>query len=309
MSVLIAGTVAIDNIRTPDGVMHDELLGGSATFAAIATSFSSPVNLVAVVGEDFPKEHLELFSERKINVDGLQVVEGGKTFRWTGEYHDDMNSRETLETHINVLDDFDPQLPAAAAESTIVVLANMAPADQLKVLSQCSGSTFVIADSMDLWINIAREELDEVLKRIDLLVINDSEAKMFMDTSNVIVAGKKLLEKGPQYVLIKKGEHGALLFGGGDRFFSAGAFPLEKLVDPTGAGDTFLGGLAGSLHQHHQENPDDTIGLDDISRAIIHGTVLASYNCESFSADKLLSLTQADIDARTKAFLTYTQLV
>jgi len=237
------------------------------------------------------------------------MAEGGETFRWTGEYHDDMNSRETLETHINVLDDFNPKLPAAAAESSIVVLANMAPADQLKVLDQCSSDAFVIADSMDLWINIARDELDEVLKRIDVLVINDSEAKMFMDTSNVIVAGKKLLEKGPKYILIKKGEHGALLFSGGDRFFSAGAFPLEKLVDPTGAGDTFLGGLAGFLHQHHQENPSTTINFDDISKAIIHGTVLASYNCESFSADKLLTLTPTDIDDRSKAFLSYTQLI
>ena len=302
MSVLLAGTVAIDNIRTHDGVHHDELLGGSATFAAIAAAFSSPVSLVALVGEDFPQQHIDLFTSRHIDTTGLEIVKGGKTFRWTGEYHEDMNERDTLETHINVLENFNPVLSDTHRASKIVVLANMTPADQLKVLDQVKDPTCVIADSMDLWINIARDDLETLLKRLDIFIINDGEAKMFADTSNLITAGHRLRELGPEHVVIKKGEHGALVFGPDNQFFSTGAYPLHQVVDPTGAGDTFLGGTAG----HLAANTSGEIAFADIARAIVHGTVLASYNCESFSADKLLSLTADDITGRTEEFRRFT---
>lgn len=303
MSVLLAGTIAIDNILTPDGIHHEELLGGSATFAAIAASFSSPVQLVAVVGEDFPREHLDLFGRRRIDTRGLDIVPGGRTFRWTGEYHEDMNSRETLETHINVLENFHPTLVDEYRRSRIVVLANMAPTDQLKVLDQCHEPAFVVADSMDLWINIARDELEMLLRRLDLFVINDAEARQFMETSNLITAGHRLREHGPRNVVIKKGEHGALVFGE-DRFFSAGAYPLHTVIDPTGAGDTFLGGIAG----HLAANAADGIAFGDICRAVVHGTVLASFNCESFSADRLLELSDEEISERTEEFRRFTTL-
>ena len=297
-TTLVAGTVAIDNIRTFEGTHHDDLLGGSATFAAIAAAFSSPVQLVAIVGEDFPKEHLDLFASRNIDTSGLEIVPGGKTFRWTGEYHEDMNDRDTLETHINVLENFNPSLDDHHRDAEIVVLANMTPADQLKVLDQTGNARCVIADSMDLWINIARDDLETLLKRIDVFIINDGEAKQFTETSNLITAGHRLLSHGPKNVVIKKGEHGALVFGPDGEFFSAGAYPLHKVTDPTGAGDTFLGGTAGHLAAH--ATPDIT--FKDICRAVVHGSVLASFNCESFSADRLLAITGADIDGRTDEF-------
>lgn len=303
MSVLIAGTVAIDNIHLADGTRHENLLGGSATFASIAASFTAPVHLVAIVGDDFPDEHRTVFADRGIDTAGLEIVPGGKTFRWTGEYHEDMNSRETLETHINVVSRFAPDLPATVREgSPVAVLANMAPADQLKVLDQLARPRFVVADSMDLWINIARDDLDALLRRLDLFVINDGEARQFAETNNLITAGHRLRELGPANVVIKKGEHGALVFGH-DRFFSTGAYPLHEVIDPTGAGDTFLGGIAGWL----AAEAGPTVGFEDICRAVVHGTVLASFNCESFSARRLLAVTAEEIDRRTEEFRGFTR--
>jgi sugar/nucleoside kinase (ribokinase family) len=306
MSVLVAGTVGIDNIRTADGVHRDGLLGGSATYAAIAASFSSQVHLVAVVGDDFPTAHLERFAARGISTAGLQTVPGGKTFRWTGEYHEDMNSRETLETHINVLTEFAPALGGSQREPAVTVLANMAPADQLKVLAQIDRTGFVVADSMDLWINIARDDLLEVLRRVDLFVVNDSEARMFTDEPNLVTAGRRILEHGPSVVVVKKGEHGALVFGRGGKFHSAAAYPVERLVDPTGAGDAFLGGLAGALAQQQREGGGS--GFAEVCRAVAHGTVLASFNCESFSTDRLSALSAEEVAARAAELRSFSVL-
>ncbi|CAN5145611.1 PfkB family carbohydrate kinase [soil metagenome] len=289
MSVLVAGTVALDSIKTPTD-SRDRVLGGSATYASLAVAHSvngsgTPVFLCGVVGDDFPDAHLQLFRDRAIDTANLDIVPDGKTFFWAGEYFGDLNTRETLETQINVLDQFDPELSAGARSASIVVLANMGPEDQLKVLAQVEAPKFVLADTMDLWINIAREKLGEVLTKLDLLVLNDSEAKMMMDTSNLITAGHRLLELGPKHVAIKKGEHGAILFGP-DRYFTTGAFPLHEVADPTGAGDTFLGGVAGSLAAVGGE-----IAFEDIVRAIVQGTVLASFTCETFSTEALIALT------------------
>ncbi len=304
MSVLVAGTVAIDSIKTPTD-SRDRVLGGSATYASLAVahtvdSDATPIYLSGIVGADFPEEHLALFKDRGIDAANVEIVADGKTFFWAGEYFGDLNSRDTLETQINVLDQFDPDLTADARKAAIVVLANMGPEDQLKVLAQIENPKFVLADTMDLWINIAREKLGEVLTKLDLLVINDSEAKMMMDTSNLITAGHKLLELGPKYVVIKKGEHGALLFSS-RRFFTTGAYPLHSVADPTGAGDTFLGGLAGSLAAIRGE-----ITFEDISRAIVQGTVLASFTCETFSTEALVALTPDAIEARLAEFRSYT---
>lgn len=301
MSVTVAGTIALDSIETPASSRTD-LLGGSAAYAALAASFSSPVHLCSIVGTDFPKQHLDLFHAKGIATDSVQI-EDGKTFRWSGRYFDDMNQRETLSVSIDVLEKFQPKLSPAASQTTVVLLANMSPENQLSVLSQSSPQAFVIADSMDLWINIAKEKLLEVLSKCDLFVINEGEAKQLTGTSNLITAGHRMLALGPKHVVIKKGEHGAMLFGEG-HFFTTTAFPLHEVADPTGAGDTFAGGIAGYLSSLNQ--PKSTITFADLSSAVVSGTVLASFTCEAFSTDSLVNLTQPEIDARRQLFRSYT---
>jgi sugar/nucleoside kinase (ribokinase family) len=301
MSVIVAGTIALDSIETPSAQRAD-LLGGSASYAALAASFSAPVHLCSIVGTDFPQEHLALFHEKGINTDCVQIEEG-KTFRWSGRYFDDMNQRETLSVSIDVLEKFQPKLNDAAKAATVVLLANMSPENQLSVLSQANPKAFVIADSMDLWITIAKEKLLEVLAKSDLFVINEGEAKQLTETNNLITAGHRLLTHGPKQVVIKKGEHGALLFGNG-HFFSTTAFPLQEVADPTGAGDTFAGGIAGYLSALGKTN--DQITFVDVNRAIVQGTVLASFTCEAFSTDRIVSLTAQEMDARRELFRGYT---
>ena len=301
MSVIVAGTIALDSIETPASQQTD-LLGGSASYAALAASFSSPVFLCSIVGTDFPQEHLALFHDKGINTDCVQI-EAGKTFRWSGRYFDDMNQRETLSVSIDVLEKFQPKLNAAASDTTVVLLANMSPENQLSVLEQASPQAFVIADSMDLWINIAKEKLLEVLAKSDLFVINEGEAKQLAGTSNLITAGHRLLAMGPKHVVVKKGEHGAMLFGE-DHFFTTTAFPLHEVADPTGAGDTFAGGIAGYLSQLGK--PKSGITFADLSTAIVSGTVLASFTCEAFSTDALVRLQPAEIAARRDLFRSYT---
>ena len=301
MSVIVAGTIALDSIETPSSKRAD-LLGGSASYAALAASFSSPVHLCSIVGTDFPKPHLGLFHGKKINTDCVQIEEG-KTFRWSGRYFDDMNQRETLSVSIDVLEKFQPKLDEAASKASVVLLANMSPENQLAVLSQANPKAFVIADSMDLWITIAKEKLLEVLAKSDLFVINEGEAKQLTETNNLITAGHRLLTHGPKQVVIKKGEHGALLFGSG-HFFSTTAFPLHEVADPTGAGDTFAGGIAGYLSSLGRSK--DSITFIDVNRAIVQGTVLASFTCEAFSTDRLVALTQDEIDERREQFRSYT---
>ncbi len=295
MSVLVVGSIALDTVKTPVEE-HADLLGGSASYAAVGASFFSPVKLVGIVGEDFPNEHIAYLKGRNIDLGGLQQVPG-KTFRWSGEYMWDMNTRETRSVELNVFEHFTPTLPSAYVESPVVLLANIAPSLQSHVLDQMSRPQFVIADTMDLWINIARGDLEALLQRVDMLILNDSEARQFTQETSLIKAGAKIRTMGPKYVAIKKGEHGCLLFGDGE-FFSCGAYPLEDIHDPTGAGDTFAGGLAGYL----AARGNGSIGFSQLRHAVVFGSVLASFNVEAFSLERLRSLTQMDIEARYQAF-------
>ncbi|HQZ27981.1 MAG: carbohydrate kinase [Verrucomicrobiales bacterium] len=297
MSVLVSGSIAIDNVKTQKA-SQENLLGGSASYAAIAANYFSPVGLVGVVGHDFPAEHLEVFKSREINLEGLEFSEG-ETFRWSGEYMEDMNDRETLAVALNVLESW---LPAVAESqksiTTVNLLANAHPLNQHSVVDQLgTGPGFTIADTMDLWIQISRPELESLLKRIDLLVLNDSEAKLMMDTSNVVAAGHSLRTMGPKYVIIKKGEHGAMLFGENE-FFACPAFPLHDVFDPTGAGDSFIGGFAGYLASLGKSE----YTFSDLTSGIARGTILASFTCESFSTHSLESLTQDVFETRLNAF-------
>ena len=300
MSVLVSGSIAIDNVKTQTAA-KDNLLGGSASYAAIAASFFGPTGMVGVVGHDFPKEHLDLLKSRDINLDSVEFSEG-ETFRWSGEYMEDMNERETLEVALNVLESWEPKVAESqTADTCINLLANAHPANQHAVVDQLRDSPkFTIADTMDLWIQISHPELLSLLKRIDLLVLNDSEAKLLMDTPNLILAGKKMLELGPRYVIIKKGEHGAILFGDDD-YFMCPAFPLEDVFDPTGAGDSFIGGFAGYLASLEK----DQFSFDDLSNAIARGTIMASFTCESFSTHKLQDLTKEEFEGRLSRYRDY----
>jgi sugar/nucleoside kinase (ribokinase family) len=310
--ILIGGSIAIDHIKTPTAEGKN-LLGGSASFTGFAASyFTSPIHLVGIIGKDFPQEHLDLFASRNISTAGLERSEGD-TFSWTGSYHENMNTRDTLAVAVNVLEDWTPKVPAEAASAPIVVLANMHPLNQLQMMDQLTAEKpFIAADTMDLWITIANDDLHKVLRRIDLLVINESEAREFCETSNLIVAGQRLLEKGPRHVIIKLGEFGAILFSNeqhlpnpplpgshlpslpGVAIFRCAAFPLTEVADPTGAGDSFLGALAG----HLASTGKTEFSFDDLRRAIAYGSVVASFTCEAFSANRLAHLTRSEIDSR-----------
>ena len=295
MSVLVVGSIALDTVKTP-AAEHADLLGGSASYAAVGASFFTPVKLVGVVGDDFPGEHIEFLKQRKIDLEGLQRLPG-KTFRWSGEYMLDMNTRETRSVELNVFEHFSPQLPSSYNDSPVVLLANIAPSLQGHVLDQMSRPQFTIADTMDLWINIARNDLEALLKRVDMLILNDGEARLFTGENNLIKAGQIIRAMGPRYVAIKKGEHGCLLFGDNE-FFSCAAFPLETIHDPTGAGDTFAGGLAG----HLAANVRGAVSFADLRHAVVYGSVLASFNVEAFSLERLRSLKPAEITNRYESF-------
>ena len=295
MSVLVVGSIAIDSIKT-QLEEHRELLGGSASYASIGASFFTPVKLVGIVGSDFPREYIELFEERGINVDGVQVAEG-KTFRWSGEYEWDMNRRKTLSVELNVFENFTPKLPDSYKATPIILLGNISPVLQNHVLDQLEDPRFVVADTMDLWITTTRPALLDLLKRVDLLVLNDSEARQLTEETSLIKAGRNILRLGPKYVAIKKGEHGCLLLNH-DRFFSCGAFPLEDIRDPTGAGDTFAGGFAGYLASLQKK----AFEFADLKKAVVYGSLLASFCVESFSLDRIKSLSKKEIDDRYKLF-------
>jgi cytidine kinase len=302
MSLLIAGTVAIDNIITPQN-RQNGLLGGSAAYAALAASlFTKDVHLAGVVGHDFPPAYLDLLKSKGISFDSLERSQG-ESFTWTGEYHEDMNQRDTLKVGINVLENWQPKLSAQAASSRFVVLGNMSPDNQLQVLEQCTGVEFVSADTMDLWINIANERLHDVLKRLHLLVINDGEAKQFAETTNLVEAGRRLQEKGPRYVVVKRGEHGSFLFGNGvEEFFACSAYPLSSVFDPTGAGDSFLGGMVGWLSGAGKSKPN----FADLKNAVAHGSVTASFTCEAFSTQRLEKVTPDEVKGRLEQLRAFT---
>ncbi len=301
MSVLIVGSIALDTVKTPVEE-HADLLGGSASYAALGASFFSPVKLVGVVGDDFPTTEFEFWKAHGINAEGVQRAKG-KTFRWSGEYAWDLNTRETKSVALNVFEHFQPKLPDSFRETEFVLLANIAPGLQAHVLDQMKRPRFVTADTMDLWIETARPELDALLSRVSLLVLNDSEARQMTGETSLIKAGRLIRKSGPRFVVIKKGEHGALLFGDDD-FFSCGAYPLEDIHDPTGAGDTFAGGVAGYL----AGTVKGEVGFNDLRKAIIYGSVLASFNVEKFSLERLRSLTKDEIADRYQMFKLMSQI-
>jgi len=289
MSLLVVGSVAFDSIETPHGNVDDALGGSASFFSVVASNFIKP-RLVGVVGEDFPQEHKDLFEKKGIDISGL-VTEKGKTFRWKGRYHKDMNIRDTLEVHLNVFGTFNPILPDHFKDSKFVFLANSSPIVQAKVLDQVTKPELVLADTMDLWINIQKKELLELLPRIDGLLLNDSEAMLLTGESNLVRAGHATRKLGPKFVILKKGEHGAMLFSEAG-VFVVPAFPTEKVIDPTGAGDSFAGGVMGSLASDNDKFPGS------LRRAMGYGTVVASLTVEGFGLDKLNSVTRKDIDQR-----------
>ena len=294
MSIIIGGTIAIDNVSTPSAEAEN-LLGGSAAYASLAASyFSKPAHLLGVVGHDYPEQHLKMLEKHGVTLTGVARSEG-ESFTWTGEYHENMNDRTTHRVGLNVLENWQVEIPSEIADSRIVVPANMSPDNQIQMMDQCTAEgKFVIADTMDLWIEIARDRLGDVMKRIDLLVINEGEAREYAGTSNLILAGEKLLEKGPQYVVIKLGEFGAILFGPDNSIFRFHAWPLREIVDPTGAGDTFLGAMAGYL----ASLGGTQFTFEQIRDSILRGSILASFTCEDFSTRRLETVTDEEFEHR-----------
>jgi len=290
--ILVVGSVALDSVKTPFGETK-EALGGSATYASYAASFFTGVRMVGVVGEDFPSEHIDLLRDRGVQVEGLQIAKG-KTFRWAGSYEYDLNEAHTLTTDLNVFETFRPQIPTPYKKSDYVFLANIDPELQLSVLDQVEQPKLVACDTMNLWIKIKPEQLKKVIQRVDFMFINEGEARMFANTASLVKAGRILQSWGPKYVVIKKGEHGALLFGN-NTFFSAPAFPLEEVYDPTGAGDTFAGGFFGFIAKNGGDISDATL-----RKAVVYGSAMASFTVEKFSLERLKTLTPDQLEARVR---------
>lgn len=299
--LLIVGTVAFDAIETPFG-KTDKILGGAATYIGLSASFFNVDSaIVSVVGEDFPQEHLNLLSERNINIEGIEIVKGGKTFFWSGKYHNDMNSRDTLATELNVLADFNPVVPQAYKDASVVMLGNLHPIVQSSVLNQMTSQPkLVVLDTMNFWMDCALPELLEVIKRVDVITINDEEARQLSGEYSLLKAAAKIQTMGPKYVVIKKGEHGALIFHNKDVFF-APALPLEEVFDPTGAGDTFAGGFSGYLSQ------SEDISFENMKNAIIHGSNLASFCVEKFGTERMVNLNKEEVYDRLQQFKALTQ--
>jgi cytidine kinase len=291
MSVLIVGSTALDSIKTPKSE-NPRLLGGSASHAAVAASFFSPVKLVGVVGKDFPKRYVQLYQRHGIDLEGLQILPG-KTFHWSGEYEANMNNRRTLLTELGVFETFTPALSSSHQNASFVLLANIAPSLQYHVLDQVQRPKFVVADTMDLWLNIALGDLLKLLKRLDAFVLNDSEAHQLTKEDNLFAALKKIHRLGPKYVIIKKGSHGSIL-SGPQGFFLCPAYPLHKVVDPTGAGDSFVGGMMGYLAKAN--GPVEK----HIRRAMIYGSVVASFCCEGFGLLRTTKLKRPHIEQRVR---------
>jgi sugar/nucleoside kinase (ribokinase family) len=296
MSLLAVGTVAFDAIETPFG-KTDRIIGGAATYITLAASyFYKNVNLVAVVGDDFPNEEISDLNNHGINTEGLQIKKGEKSFFWSGKYHNDLNSRDTLVTELNVLAEFDPIIPAAYQGCEFLMLGNFTPTQQLTVIKRLTKRPkLIVLDTMNFWMDVALEDLKAVLKEVDVLTVNDAEARQLSGEYSLVKAAKKISAMGPKYVVIKKGEHGALLFGD-NQVFVAPALPLEEVFDPTGAGDSFAGGFMGYL-----ANAND-ISFDQMRKAIICGSTMASFCVEKFGIERLKNLTKSEIDNRIQAF-------
>jgi len=301
MSVLVVGTVAFDAIETPLG-KTDKIVGGAATYICLSASFfTKKINLVSVVGEDFPNEAIRMLKNKSVDIDGLQIKEGEKTFFWSGRYHNDMNTRDTLDTQLNVLENFDPIVPKKHKESEFLMLGNLMPSVQKKVLSQMKKRPkLVVLDTMNFWMDLFMDDLKEALKEVDVLTINDEEARQLSGEYSLVKAAKLILAMGPKYLIIKKGEHGALLFNKTEIFF-APALPLEEVFDPTGAGDSFAGGFIGYLAKTND------ISFENMKRAVINGSAMASFCVEKFGTKKLTEITQDDVNVRINEFIKLVQ--
>ena len=296
MQLVTVGTVAFDRIETPFG-RADKVVGGAATYISLAASFFlDELGLVSVVGDDFPQEVMATMRGKGIDLAGLEVLKGRESFFWAGRYHYDMNSRDTLETRLNVLLDLDPKLPEHFRNARYVMLGNLDPNVQAKVLDQVTDPAMVVMDTMNYWMDSATPKLREVIQRVDILTINDAEARQLSGEHSLVKAANKILAMGPRYLVVKKGEHGALLFSE-DRVFFAPALPLEDVIDPTGAGDTFAGGFIGYLARTQDHS------FDNLKRAIIVGSALASFCCERFGIQRLLEIKREDIDHRIQQFV------
>ncbi len=293
MSLLVVGSIAYDTVETPFGKVEDSL-GGSALYFSAAASLLGPVNVVGVVGSDFDASKISFLKKRGVDLEGL-YMESGKTFRWGGRYEEDMNKRETLFTYLNVFERFQPKIPEHYQNIKYVFLANIDPELQLQVLDQIKNPKLVVLDTMNFWINGKRDELETVLKRCDIIVLNDEEARELTGEFNLIKATKRIHEFGPQSVIVKKGEHGAMLYQN-QQFFFAPAFPLEKVVDPTGAGDSFAGGFMGYIAKNNNSD------FNTLKKAIIYGSTIASFNVEDFSFNRLKTVTIEEIEGRVKTF-------
>lgn len=297
MSLLAIGSVAFDAIETPFG-KTDKIVGGACTYISLAASyFAEDINLVSVVGGDFPKETIQQLNDKGIDTKGLQILEDKKTFFWSGKYHNDLNSRDTLVTELNVLGEFDPVIPEEYQGTEYLMLGNLSPEVQLKVIERLKERPKLIAmDTMNFWMDIAMDDLKKVLKKIDVLIINDEEARQLSGEYSLVKAAKKIVEMGPSYLVIKKGEHGALLFHG-DHVFFAPALPLEEVFDPTGAGDTFAGGFMGYLAKTKD------ISFEGMKRAIIYGSAMASFCVEKFGTERIENLEKEEVVKRIRAFI------
>ena len=297
MSILVVGTVAFDAIETPFG-KTDKIVGGAATYICLSSSFfAEKLNLVSVVGEDFPSDAIQMLKKKSVDIDGLQIKKGEKTFFWSGKYHNDMNTRDTLDTQLNVLENFDPIVPVKYQESEFLMLGNLMPSVQKKVLSQMKKRPkLVVLDTMNFWMDLFMDDLKDALKEVDVLTINDEEARQLSGEYSLVKAAKVILAMGTKYLIIKKGEHGALLFNNEEVFF-APALPLEEVFDPTGAGDSFAGGFIGYLAKTND------ISFENMKRAVINGSAMASFCVEKFGTQKLTEINQDDVNGRINEFV------
>jgi sugar/nucleoside kinase (ribokinase family) len=297
MSLLVVGTVAFDAIETPFG-KTDKIVGGAASYISLAASyFTKDIELVSVVGDDFPQDFLNILTQQGVKLNGLQIKKGEKSFFWSGKYHNDLNTRDTLDTQLNVLENFDPIVPEASKQCDFLMLGNLVPAVQQKVITQLTKRPkLIVLDTMNFWMDIALDELKKTIAMIDVLTINDSEARQLSGEYSLVKAAQKILAMGPSVLVIKKGEHGALLFNKEEVFF-APALPLEEVYDPTGAGDSFAGGFIGYLAKTKD------ISFENMKRAIIFGSAMASFTVEKFGTERLIGLTQKDVEDRVQQFV------
>lgn len=301
MSLLVVGSVAFDQIETPFG-KSDKIVGGAGTYISLTSSyFTKDLGIVSVIGDDFPQKYIDLFHKKNIDTQGLEIKKGEKSFFWSGKYHNDMNSRDTLVTELNVLENFKPVVPESFKNVDILMLGNLSPDVQLSVINQMpTRPKLIVLDTMNFWMDIAREDLDKVISKIDVLTINDEEARQLSGEYSLVKAAKKIIGMGPRFLIIKKGEHGALLFNENEVFF-APALPLEEVFDPTGAGDTFAGGFVGYLAQ------TGNISFDNMKRAIIYGSAMASFCVEKFGSIRIENLTDEEINSRVQQFVDLVQ--